>query len=117
MLNLIQHPSTSNLASMRLGYVYMLTNKPHGTLYIGVTSDLESRLWQHRNGLGSSFVRKYKCYHLVYVEETPRIEDAIAREKQLKQWRRAWKIDLINASNPQWNDLSGWQMDAESSSA
>ena len=92
---------------MRGGWVYILTNKPRGVLYIGVTADIVRRIWQHRNGLGSAFVRKYGLDRLMRVEPFPSIEDAIAREKQLKNWNRGKKIALITRSNPDWRDLSG----------
>jgi putative endonuclease len=87
-------------------YVYILASRRHGTLYIGVTNDLYTRLEQHRLGLGSQFVRKYGVYRLVYVETYESPEDAIRREKQLKKWNRDWKIRLIEENNPEWRDLS-----------
>jgi len=89
----------------RGGFVYILTNRAHGVLYIGVTADIDRRIWQHRNGTGAKFCRKYGVDRLVLVEEYPTIEEAIAREKQLKGWQRAWKIELIEAVNPGWDDL------------
>ena len=82
-----------------------MTNKPRGVLYIGVTSDLAVRVDQHRRGAGSDFCRKYNLRRLVLAEEHGRIEDAIAREKALKAWKRDWKIELIEAANPGWRDL------------
>ena len=90
---------------MKSGWVYIKTNAPHGTLYIGVTADLAARIYQHRNGSGSDFCRRYGLTRLVYVEEYERIYDAIAREKALKAWQRRWKTGLIEAQNPGWNDL------------
>ena len=90
---------------MKSGWVYIKTNAPHGTLYIGVTADLAARIYQHRNGSGSDFCRRYGLTRLVYVEEYERIYDAIAREKALKAWQRRWKTRLIEAQNPGWNDL------------
>jgi len=87
------------------GWTYIMTNKPHGVLYIGVTADIAARLHQHRSGQGSSFCRRYNCTILVLAEEHATIEDAIAREKALKAWRRGWKEALIAASNPEWLDL------------
>jgi putative endonuclease len=99
-------------------YVYILTNQAPGTLYIGVTNDLERRLAQHRRGTIEGFSKKYGLTQLVYFEETPSIDDAISREKQLKNWRRQWKINLIETMNPDWKDLSPRpRMDAETSSA
>jgi len=102
---------------MKIGYVYMLANEPYGTIYIGVTSDLLRRLYEHRNGLVDGFTKKYGLKMLVYYEAHDRIDDAILREKKLKNWHRDWKIDLINQHNPDWKDLSISLMDAESSSA
>jgi putative endonuclease len=88
------------------GWVYILTNKPRGVLYTGVTAEIDRRIWEHRTGLGSRFCRRYGLDRLVLVEEYPTIEEAIAREKQLKNWRRQWKIELIEAANPDWQDLA-----------
>jgi putative endonuclease len=87
-------------------YVYILASRRNGTLYIGVTNSLQKRLEQHRNGEGSSFVKTYGVFRLVYVESYDRAEEAIAREKQLKRWKRDWKIDLIERENLEWRDLS-----------
>ena len=86
--------------------VYILTNRPNGTLYVGVTSDPCLRLEQHRAGEGSVFTRKYGVHRLVWYELHERMDTAIQREKQLKKWRREWKIELIVQSNPNWRDLS-----------
>jgi len=89
-------------------YVYILTNPSQTTLYIGVTNDLSERLKQHKKGQseGKSFSGKYSCYHLIYFEIFQYINEAIAREKQLKKWRRAKKELLINSQNPKWNILN-----------
>ena len=87
------------------GYVYMLASKPYGTLYIGVTSDLVRRTWEHRGGLVPGFTSMYGVKTLVWFEVHHRIETAIQRERTMKQWNRKWKIDLILASNPDWRDL------------
>ena len=87
------------------GYTYILASKPHGTLYIGVTNDLVRRVSEHRSGIGSEFTDKYKTTRLVWFEVHNLITSAIAREKQLKAWKRAWKIALIEEANPRWNDL------------
>ncbi|WP_019528447.1 GIY-YIG nuclease family protein [Dasania marina] len=85
--------------------VYILTNKRNGTLYIGVTGHFIQRIWQHRNNELDGFTKKYQVHKLVYFELTDCITTAIAREKQLKSWRRSWKIELIEQDNPKWNDL------------
>lgn len=90
---------------MRGGFTYILTNRAHGVLYIGVTADIDKRIWEHRNGLGSKFCRQYGLDRPVLVEEHATIEEAIAREKALKNWKRAWKIALIEKANPEWRDL------------
>lgn len=87
-------------------YVYILTDKGRATLYIGVTNDLPRRLWEHRNPERASFAQRYHCIVLVHVEHFPRVEAALAREKQLKGWRRAKKRALIEQENPRWEDLS-----------
>jgi putative endonuclease len=83
----------------------MLASAPNGTLYIGVTSDLVKRVWQHKEGLADGFTKKYGIKTLVWFELQGGAEAAISREKQLKKWNRAWKIELIEASNPHWQDL------------
>ena len=87
-------------------FVYILASKKHGTLYIGVTNDVRARLELHRSGKGSEFVKKYGVTRLVYVEEYATPQEAIQREKQLKEWQRDWKIRLIEQENPDWDDLS-----------
>jgi len=87
-------------------YVYILANGRNGTLYIGVTNNLPLRLELHRSGRGSEFVKKYSVYRLVHVEEFTSPQDAIAREKRLKDWHCDWKIRLIEEENPDWSDLS-----------
>jgi putative endonuclease len=89
----------------RRGYVYIMTNRRYGVLYIGVTADLVARITQHREGQGGAFTSRYKCKRLVYVEHHPSIEDAIAREKAMKAWKRMWKIEAIEKQNPSWDDL------------
>ncbi len=86
-------------------YVYILTNRKHGTLYTGVTNAPSQRIGLHRRGLGSEFVRKYRLFCLVYVEPFAMALDAIAYEKRLKKWQRAWKTQLIEETNPAWQDL------------
>jgi putative endonuclease len=87
-------------------HVYILASRRHGTLYIGVTNSLQKRLVEHRNGDGSSFVKAHGFHRLVYVESYERADEAIAREKQLKRWKRDWKIELIERDNLEWRDLS-----------
>jgi len=90
----------------RTYYVYILASGPYGTLYIGITNDLRIRLEQHRSGRGSKFVKQYGVLRLVHVEEYSSPQEAIAREKQLKNWHRDWKIQLIEENNLDWGDLS-----------
>lgn len=90
---------------MRQGYVYFMTNKPHGVLYVGVTSDLSRRAYEHRESLLPGFTKRYGLILLVYHETFPMVVDAIQREKNIKHWPRAWKDNLINAMNPEWRDL------------
>lgn len=87
------------------GWTYIMTNKRDGVLYIGVTAHLAARVDQHRRGLGSAFCRQYGLVRLVLAEQHDSIEEAIAREKALKAWKRDWKIELIEAMNPAWDDL------------
>lgn len=87
-------------------YVYILASGKHGTLYIGVTSDLARRVWEHKQKAVSGFTQQYKVDRLVYVEQTESIEAALSREKQLKKWNRDWKIRLIEEENPDWEDRS-----------
>ncbi|MBC2651417.1 GIY-YIG nuclease family protein [Novosphingobium aerophilum] len=87
------------------GWTYILTNKPRGVLYMGVTSHLPARMSQHRTGTGSAFCRRYGIKTLVLAEWHETIEEAISREKALKAWQRGWKIRLIEETNPNWNDL------------
>jgi putative endonuclease len=90
---------------MKESYVYILTTDRNGTLYIGVTNNLERRLQEHRLRLTKGFTQKYNIDKLVYYEVHYNIEDAIVREKQLKKWHRLWKLRLIENMNPQWEDL------------
>ncbi|MDA9494475.1 GIY-YIG nuclease family protein [Bradyrhizobium sp. CCBAU 11361] len=87
-------------------YVYILASRRYGTLYVGICNDLSNRLSLHRSGRGSKFVSKYGVTRLVYVETYASPSEAIAREKALKEWRRDWKIRLIEQENPDWRDLS-----------
>ncbi len=87
------------------GYIYILANQPNGVLYIGVTSDIHKRIYQHREGTYEGFSKKYGCKTLVYYEHFESIENAIKREKQLKKFKRAWKVGLIMQGNDTWEDL------------
>ena len=91
-------------------YVYLLTNKLNIALYVGVTNNLERRLYEHKNELADSFTKRYHIHKLVYYETTPDVRAAIEREKQIKSWSRAKKNALVNEMNPKWKDLSlGWE--------
>ncbi len=87
------------------GYVYIMASRRNGTIYIGVTSDLQKRVWEHREGLIEGFTKKYDCKMLAWFERHDTIEAAIIREKQMKEWRRAWKLRRVEEMNPDWNDL------------
>ncbi len=95
----------SSMLIMRNYYVYILANKRNGTLYIGVTNNLERRVYQHKQNLIQGFTKKYNVHHLVYYEATSDINAALQREKQLKKWDRKWKLELIEKNNPDWKDL------------
>lgn len=90
---------------MKLPCVYLLASKRNGTLYCGVTSDLPKRVWQHKNDLVEGFTRRYRVHTLVWFEVHETMESAIAREKAIKEWRRAWKLKIIEDMNPTWRDL------------
>ena len=91
---------------MKKFYVYILTNRPYGVLYVGVTNNLMSRLSQHQQKLLPGFTNSYGVTRLVYFEEFSSIIEARARERSLKRWRRAWKFDLVDRLNPEWRDLA-----------
>ena len=86
-------------------YVYMLASEPYGTLYVGVTSDLAKRVWEHKNGFVEGFTRKHGVKRLVWYEQHASVVEAIAREKRIKRWHRDWKVNLIQATNQNWDDL------------
>lgn len=86
-------------------YTYILASKRNGTLYIGVTSNLPERIWQHKNNLVDGFTKKYGVKNLVFYEQYADAYSAIAREKRLKEWKRQWKLELIEKFNPNWVDL------------
>jgi putative endonuclease len=87
-------------------FVYILASKRNGTLYVGVTSRLAERVWEHKQLLVEGFTRQHDIHHLVWYEVHPTAESAITREKQIKRWNRSWKLRLIESMNPYWNDLS-----------
>ena len=90
---------------MKAGWIYIMTNRRNGTLYVGVTSDLQRRAWEHRTGIVPGFTKRYGLKRLVYAERHEDIRDAISREKIIKHWPRAEKVRLIHGENPDWNDL------------
>ncbi len=90
---------------MQTYYVYIMASGNRGTLYVGVTSDLVRRAYQHRNGLLDGFTKRYRVHRLVYFETTTNVQAALQREKALKKWNRAWKIAMIEEGNPEWRDL------------
>ncbi len=90
---------------MRGGWLYIVTNKPNGILYVGVTSDIRRRAWEHREGVVEGFTKRYGLKMLVHVEQYDDIETAIQRETTIKHWPRAWKANIILAANPTWRDL------------
>ena len=90
---------------MKQPFVYILASRRNGTLYIGVTANLAERVWLHRSGLVDGFTKKYGVHTLVWHEAHATMESAIAREKALKKWKRAWKLELIEKSNPAWRDM------------
>ena len=108
-LNLFQGPFLVSFRAMpieRNPCVYIIASGHYGTLYIGVTSNLMARLHKHREGITGGFVKRHAIYRLVHFEMFDDMETAIKREKQLKNWHRPWKINLINAENPDWRDLA-----------
>jgi len=90
---------------MKQPCVYILASRWQGTLYVGVTSDIAKRVWEHKNDLVEGFTKKYRVHNLVWFEQHEGMESAILREKAIKEWNRAWKIELIERTNPQWQDL------------
>jgi len=98
---------------MKTYWVYMLASGKNGTLYVGVTGDLLKRVSEHKQDLVDGFTKKYRVHDLVWFESTGEVESAIVREKQMKKWKRAWKIELIEKENPGWQDLSGFLLSQE----
>ena len=108
LYNVVLRPdrrTTVRLAVVLMPYVYIMTNRAYGTLYIGVTNNMARRAWEHRDGIVEGFTKQHALKRLVYYEAFESITDAIRREKRLKRWNRAWKIALIEAQNPNWEDL------------
>jgi putative endonuclease len=101
----VASPLILRMALARHPAVYILANRPNGVLYIGVTSDLLKRIWQHRSDAVEGFSQRYRLHMLVYFEQCESMIHAIEREKKLKKWRRAWKLALIEGANPEWRDL------------
>lgn len=91
---------------MKKGYVYILTTRANTALYVGVTSDIVKRIWEHQQGVASAHTRKYNIHKLIYLEEFNDISEAIHREKCIKKWKRDWKIELIEKLNPEWDELT-----------
>ena len=98
-------PGIHNPCAAKMYYVYILANRKHGTLYVGVTNDLIRRLYEHKTEVVRGFASRYRVHLLVWFEVYDDITNAITREKELKKWRREWKINLIENSNPEWADL------------
>lgn len=90
---------------VRGGWVYIMTNRPNGALYVGMTGDLARRVWEHRQGVANGFTKRYGLKRLVFVERHEDIRAAIQREKNIKHWPRAWKTRLVLAANPDWDDI------------
>ena len=90
---------------MKTFYAYIMASQKYGTLYIGVTNDLTKRIYQHKQNMVKGFTQKYHVHNLVYLEEYSDVNEAISREKNLKKWKRSWKIKLIETKNPEWKDL------------
>jgi putative endonuclease len=105
MPGLVPGIHVSDTRQMQGGWVYIMTNRPNGTLYIGVTADLARRAWEHRNGIYDGFTNRYGLKRLVYCERFDDIRLAIQREKTMKHWPRAWKVRTIHKENPSWRDL------------
>lgn len=98
---------------MKQGNIYIMTNIKNTVIYIGVTNDVERRVFEHKTGIGCAFTKKYNCTKLIYMEHFHRIEDSIAREKQLKNWKSDWKWQLVRTQNPNLKDLSEEWYDKE----
>ena len=90
---------------VKRAYVYIMSNKRYGTIYVGVTNDIVRRAWEHREGIVPGFTRRYRLHDLVWFEEHATLVEAIQREHNMKHWPRRWKTALVDALNPEWNDL------------
>ena len=90
---------------MSEAYVYIMANQRNGTLYVGATTDLPKRAWEHRNAVVEGFTKRYDCKQLVWYETHPDLDSARLKERRLKRWRRPWKLELIEKMNPKWDDL------------
>ena len=90
---------------MKQSFLYIMSNKKKGTIYVGVTGNLSARVWEHKNNVIEGFTKKYNLHKLVYFEQCEDIRVAIQREKQIKKWKRGWKLELIEKLNPNWKDL------------
>jgi len=101
----VRHLQYSVHTDMKPGYVYIMTNKYNTVFYTGVTVPLKQRVYDHKTGKGSFFTSRYRIHKLVWFDTYPSIRDAIAREKQIKNWKRKWKIELIRSLNPEFRDL------------
>ncbi len=105
-MSFLRRQESRTMQDQKIYFVYIMASKRNGTLYIGVTDNLIKRVYQHRNNLVDGFTKKHSVHILVYSENTNDIVSALLREKQLKKWKREWKINLIEKENPRWQDLS-----------
>lgn len=94
------------MKTIHIYYVYILASQKNGTLYIGMTNDLQKRVYEHKTGIVKGFTQKYGVGMLVYFEEFQQVQEAIQRENNMKKWKRAWKLRIIEEENPKWNDLA-----------
>ena len=101
-----RRPTESRESMSKQPCVYILASRRNGTIYVGVTSNLGKRIWEHKNDVVEGFTKKYKVHMLVWFESHETMESAIIREKAIKEWRRCWKVDLIEINNPEWQDMS-----------
>lgn len=104
-MSFLRKQESTQTMNTKFYFVYILSNKRNGTIYIGITSNLPKRVWEHKNNLVEGFTKKYNVHNLVYFKQTENAQSAFLREKQLKKWKRECKIELIEKDNPQWKDL------------